>query len=92
MLLQSDINDWRLSQSAKLDKLYINSELTRLLQRSKIKFIEYKNQKIPDNPHLHLIFWDAASSYHCTSPIIVSKIPKWGCICADRPRMNSPYL
>ena len=35
MLLQSDINKWRLSQSAKLDKLYINSAWTILPQGSK---------------------------------------------------------
>ena len=28
MLIQSDINKWRLSQLAKLDKLYINSAST----------------------------------------------------------------
>ena len=45
MLLQSDINKERLPQLAKLDKLYIDSESTELLQRSKIYFIECKNQQ-----------------------------------------------
>ena len=31
MLLQSDLNKWRLSQLAKLDKLYIDSASTILL-------------------------------------------------------------
>ena len=35
MLLQSDISKWRLSLLAKLDKLYIHSVSTRLLQISK---------------------------------------------------------
>ena len=43
MLLQSDINKWRLSQLSKIDKLYINSTLTRILQRSNNDFIEYNN-------------------------------------------------
>ena len=30
MILQSNLNKWRLSQLAKLDKLYINSESTRI--------------------------------------------------------------
>ena len=30
MLLQQDLNKWRLSKLAKLDKLYINSYSTRL--------------------------------------------------------------
>ena len=32
MLLQSDLNKWRLPQLSKLYKLYINSALTRLLK------------------------------------------------------------
>ena len=35
MLLQSNLNKWRLSQLAKIDKLYINSVSTRILQKSK---------------------------------------------------------
>ena len=54
MLLQSDIDKWRLSQLAKLYKLYINYETTRLLQRSKIYFIKYKNQIFPNNSHINL--------------------------------------
>ena len=40
MLLQPDFNKCRLSKLDKLDKLYINSASTRLLQRSKIYFVE----------------------------------------------------
>ena len=40
MLLQSDLNKWRIPQSEKLDKLYINSASTRLLQISKNDFIQ----------------------------------------------------
>ena len=40
MLLQSDINKWRVSTLSKLDKLYINYASNRLLQRSKHDFIE----------------------------------------------------
>ena len=39
MLIQSDLNKWRISQLAKLDKLYINFALNRLLERSKNDFI-----------------------------------------------------
>ena len=69
MLLQSNINKWRLSQLVKLDKLYINYESNRLLQRSNIDLIEYKNQRFSNNSHIHLIACDAASSYNCFSPI-----------------------
>ena len=48
MLLQSDLNKWRLSKLEKLDKLYINYSSTRILQRSKIDFIEYNNQMFPN--------------------------------------------
>ena len=40
MLLQSHLNKWRISQLEKLDKLYINSASTRILQTSKNDFIE----------------------------------------------------
>ena len=40
MLLQSDLNKWRLSQLVKLDKVYINYASTRPLQISKIDLIE----------------------------------------------------
>ena len=40
MFLQSDLNKWRLSQSTKLDKLYINYASTRHLQISDNGFIE----------------------------------------------------
>ena len=43
VLLQSNMNKWRLSQLAKIDELYIKSESTRLLQRSRIDFIEYNH-------------------------------------------------
>ena len=36
MLLRSDFNRWRLKKWEKVDKLYINSEATRILQISKI--------------------------------------------------------
>ena len=39
MLLQSDLNKWRLPKLAKINKLYINSESTRLLKISEIYFI-----------------------------------------------------
>ena len=69
MLLQPDLNKWRLLQQAKIDSLYINSVSTRLLQRSKHDFIEYRNQIFPNNSHINLISCDTASSYHCTYPI-----------------------
>ena len=61
MLLQSDLNKWRLSQFAKLNKLYINSASTRLLQISKNDFIKYKNKRFRNNSHIHLRACDAAS-------------------------------
>ena len=48
MLLQSDLNKWRISQLAKLDKLYINYASTRILQKCKNDFIEYKKQIFPN--------------------------------------------
>ena len=95
MLLQYDLNKWRVSKLTKLDNLYVNSASTRLLQRYNIDFVEYKNQIILDNFCIHLRACDAESSYNCPSPITVSKIIKWDCIfncCYDCPGMNSPYL
>ena len=48
ILLQPDLSKWRLSKLAKLDKLYINSVSTRILQGSKIDYIEYKNKIFPN--------------------------------------------
>ena len=79
----------------KLDRLYINAESTRNLQISKIYYIEYNNQIFPENYHIHLIAYDAASSYHCMHQIVGSKILKWDCIlncCTECPRMKAPYL
>ena len=95
MLLQSDINKWRLSQFFKLDKLYINSALTRLLKISKIGLIEYNNQILPTGSRIYLRACDAESSYCCTPPITVSNILRWDCIlkfCSGCPIMNAPYL
>ena len=60
MLLQSDINKWRISQLWKLDKLYINSGTTRILERSNNYFIQYKTQIFPNDSHIHLRDCDAA--------------------------------
>ena len=95
MLLQSDLNKGRLSQLAKLDKLYINSASTRILKRCKNDFIEYNNQIFTNKIHINLIACDAASSYHFTSTITGSNITKWNCIlnfCSDCTRMNTPHL
>ena len=80
MLLQSDLNKWRMSQLDKLDKLYINSASTRLLEIPKSDFIEYKKQIFPKDLHIHLRSCDTASSYHWSSRITGSKIPNWDCI------------
>ena len=95
MLIQSDINKCRLSQLAKLDKLYINSASNRLLQISKNGFVEYNNQIFPNNSHMYLRACNSVSSYNCPSPITGSNIPKWDCIfncCYGCPNMNDPYL
>ena len=95
MLLQLDLNKRRLSQLYKLDKLYTKSELTRLLQISKIKFIELEIQMFPNNSHINLRACDDASSYHFLPPITVLKNPKWICTfncCSDCPRINYTYL
>ena len=42
---------------------------TRLLQRSNINLIEYKNHIFPNSSHIHFGACDAALSYHFTSPI-----------------------
>ena len=69
ILIQSDINKWRLSQLDKLDKLYNNYEETRILQISKIDFIYENNQLFPNNSDIHLKACDSTSSYYCTSPL-----------------------
>ena len=79
----------------KIDKLYINSASTRILQRYKNDFIQYKDQIFPNNSHVHLRDCDATSSYNLPSKITGSKIPEWECIlncCYDFPRMNATYL
>ena len=89
MLLQSDLNKWKISQVDKLDKLYINSASTKLLKRSKNYFIQYKNEIFSNN------LCDAASSYHCPYPITGSNIKKWDCIlncCSDCASINAPYI
>ena len=93
ILLQLDINKWRISKLEKLDNLYINYASTKFLHISNNDFIEYNNQIFPNNSHIHLRACDAASLYHCPSPIIGSTI--WDCIfncCYDFPRMNAPYF
>ena len=54
MLLQSDLNKWIISKLSKLDKLYINSASTRLLQRSNNGLIEYNNNIFLNNSHINL--------------------------------------
>ena len=61
---------------AKLDKLYIDSASTRLLQISKHDSVEYKNQICPINSHINLRAYDAVSLYHFPYPIMGSNIPK----------------
>ena len=70
MLLQSDLNKWRLTQLEKLDKLYINAASTRILQKYKIDYIVYKNQIFPKYSQIHLRACDDSSSYHCPYPIV----------------------
>ena len=48
-LLQSDLNKWRISQLEKLDKLYMNSSSTRILQIYKDYFIECNNKIFPND-------------------------------------------
>ena len=55
MLIQPDLNKWRILKLEKLDKLYINSASNRLLQISKNNFIEDKNKIFPNISHIHLI-------------------------------------
>ena len=91
VLLQSDLNKWRLSHLSKLDNLYINYASNRLLQISKNYFIEYKNKIFPNNSHINLRACDAAISFSING----SNIPIWDCILNcfyDCPRMNAPYL
>ena len=53
-VLQSDINKYRLSQLAKLDKLCINYVSTRLFQRSTHDLVEDKNEIFLNNLHINL--------------------------------------
>ena len=80
MLLETYLNKWKIPQVYKLYKLYINYVSTLILQISKNDFIENKNKIFPNNLHIHLRACDAASSYNCPSPIIVSNSNKWNCI------------
>ena len=95
MLLQSYINKWRISQLYRVDKLYINSASTRLLDIFKNDFIEYEKQIFPNYSHIYSRACGDASLYHCSSQINGSKIPKWGCIfnhCYDYRMINAPFL
>ena len=76
MLLQSDLNKWWLTLLVKIDKMYINSASTRILQISKTYHIEYEKKIFPKNSHIYIRACGAASSYHCPSPIEGSNIPK----------------
>ena len=49
----------------KLDKLYNNSVSTWLLQIYKNDLIQYKNEILTNNLHLHLRVCDSEPSYHC---------------------------
>ena len=80
MPFQSDLNKWKISQVKKIDKLCMNSASTRLLQKYNNYLIQYRNQILPNNLHIHLRACDAASSYHFPSPIYGSNIPKLYCI------------
>ena len=95
MLLQSDLNKWRLLKMAKLDKFYINYDSTKVFQIFKFDFIKYNNQIFPNNSYINLRACDAVSSYNCQSKITASKIPKWYYIlnfCYNFPRVNVLYL
>ena len=95
MLPQSYLNKWRVSQLAKIDKLYINSASTRPLQISNNYFIEYNNQIFPNNSHIHLRICDAESSYYCLPPITRSNISKREYVlnyCSVCPRTTAPDL
>ena len=75
--------------------LYINYASTRLLQRSKNSFIEYKKQIFPNDSYIHLKACDAASSYHRPSPIFGYNITKWDLFlncCSDFPMMVAPFI
>ena len=80
MSSQSDLNTWRLSGLAKLDKLYINPALTILSQIFIINFIEYTKQIFSNISHIQLRSCNDASSYHFPSLNMGPKIPKWYCI------------
>ena len=95
MSFQSNHNKWRLTQFEKLDKLYISTKSTRLLQRPTKYDIEYNIQTFPNNSHNHIRNCNYASSYHCPSTIAGSKIPIWDCMlncCAECPGMKAPDL
>ena len=69
ILLQSDLNKWRLSKLTKIDNLYIIYASAGLLQRSNIGFTEYKNKIFKNNWHINLRACDTAPLYHFPSPI-----------------------
>ena len=74
VLIQLDLHKWIISQLSKLDKLYINSASTRILERSKNDFIEYKKQIFPNDSHINLKACDAASSYHCVALVLIFEV------------------
>ena len=62
---------------------------------SKEYYDEYKNKIFPNNSHIYIRAYDAASSYYCHYPMTGSKTEIWDCIlncCCEYPGMKAPYL
>ena len=54
MLLQYDLNKWRLTQLEKSKKLYIIVASTRILQIPKKNYDQCNNQIFPNNSDIHI--------------------------------------
>ena len=95
MSLKSNLNKWRSTQLAQLDKLYINASLTKVLQICKKYYIKLKNNIFPNNSQIRIRACDDASSHHYPFPILGLKIPKWDwrlSCCVECHGMKAPIL
>ena len=75
--------------------MYLNTVWTRILQRSKKEYYKYKNKIFPNNSHIYIRYFDAASSYPFPYTMTGSRIPKCDCIlncCSGFHRMKAVSL
>ena len=57
-----------------IERLYLNAESTRLIQRSKKEYYEFKNEIPPKQLYINIRDCDTVSSYNCLSSMKESNI------------------